>query len=171
MRVVLAGLHRGLATALRVEPRRLDLRLFRVVGMALAVCLDISEVAAEGREAAALGQIQEAVVVVPVVLAMAAAPGRAVRRAVVKASGAGVGASVALAMVALVVWASTVMAAGAGVEETRPPTVLDWVCLAAVVVARKATLVGLVALVPQIVVAAAVAAVTTLLAVLGDRDL
>ncbi|MDC2858648.1 hypothetical protein [Delftia sp. DT-2] len=149
----------------------MDLRLSRVVGMALAVCLDISEVAAEGREAAALGQIREAVVEAPVVLAMAAATGRAGRGAVVRASGVVVGATVALAMAALVVWASTVMAAGAGVEETRPPTVLDWVCLAAVVAAWKAALVGLVALVPQIVAVAAVAAVTTLLAVLGDRDL
>nr|WP_193584843.1 hypothetical protein [Delftia acidovorans] len=144
----------------------MDLCLCPVAGMALAVCLDTSEVATGGQAAVAAGQVQEAVVVVPVVLAMAAAPGRAVRGAVVKASGAGVGASVALAMVALVVWASTAMAGVVEVVGIRPPTVLDWVCLAVVVAARKATLVRLVALVRQIVVAAVVVAATPPLAVL-----
>ena len=46
----------------------------------------------------------------------------------------------------------------------RPPTVLDWVCLAAVVAAWKAILVRLVALVRQIVAAAEVVALTTPLA-------
>jgi hypothetical protein len=134
--------------------------------MALAVCLDTSGVATGGQAAVAAGQIREAVVVEPVAPATIVSMEEPARHVAVRASGAVVGAPGALAVEALVVWASTAMAGGEEEVGIQPPTVPDWVCLAAVVAAWKATLARLVALVRQIVVAAAVVALSTLSAVL-----